>query len=213
MQLSIEDPTQKKRKVRKKTGEDYVDNEEFSIAVTKYVIASKQQKADGHVPDMVPDYIANCFMKICNGLSRAPSFTSYTYREDMVMDAVENCLKAVHNYDENKPTRTGKPNPFSYFTQITYFAFLRRIEKEKKQMKIKQAIMEHGCIDSFADFDEHSDMHSMVGETMVERIRQKNDTFYKTENELAPIFEVPKSKRLNAKRSAKKEGPLDFLFE
>lgn len=196
---------------RKSRGEDYVNNAEFSIAVTDYVNDAKKYKAEGKDPPMVTNYIAECFIKICNGLSRAPSFMSYSYREDMVMDAVENCLKAINNYDATKPTRTGSPNPFSYFTQISYFAFLRRIDKEKKQVRIKQSLIEHGCIDTFADFDENSDSHSMVGESMVERMRQKNDAFYKVEHELAPIFEISKPSRLAAKRSAKKEGPLDIF--
>ena len=213
MEISLE-PKQRTRKTRKKTDADYVDNEQFSIAVSDYVAIAKNDIAKGLAPPMVPNYIAECFLKICNGLSRAPSFTSYTYREDMVMDGVENCLKGILNYDKEKPTRTGKPNPFSYFTQMTFFAFLRRIEKEKKHTKIKQALAEQGCIDSFADFDENSDMHSMVGESMVERIRQKTDTFYKTENELAPIFEISKPKRMPTRRSAKKEvHPLAALFE
>jgi len=213
MEISIESK-QKTRKTRKKNDADYVDNEQFSIAVSDYVSIAKNAIAEGLEPPMVPNYIAECFLKICNGLSRSPSFTSYTYREDMVMDGVENCLKAILNYDKSTPTRTGKPNPFSYFTQMTFFAFLRRIEKEKKQTKIKQEFTEHGGIDSFADFDENSDMHSMVGESMVERIRQKNDTFYKIENELAPIFEISKPKRMSTRRSAKKEvHPLAALFD
>lgn len=214
MQITMEHPKPRTRKTRKKTDADYVDNEQFSIAVTNYIVMAKEDIAAEREITMVPNYIAECFLKICNGLSRAPSFTSYTYREDMVMDAVENCLKAILNYDKNKPTRTGKPNPFSYFTQISFFAFLRRIEKEKKQVKIKQELTDHGNIDSFADFDEHSDMQSMVGESIVERIRQKNDTFYKEENELAPIFEISKPKRIPVRRSAKKEiHPLAALFD
>ena len=198
---------------RRSKGEDYVNNAEFSSAVTDYVNAVKKNVADGKEPMMVPNYIAECFIKICNGLARAPSFMSYTFREDMVMDAVENCLKAIHNYDADKPTRTGTPNPFSYFTQISYFAFLRRIAKEKKQTTIKNALSEHACIDTFADFNEYSESANMIGESMVERIRQKNDTFYKVENELAPIFEISKKSKTARNRSVKKEGPLDILFE
>jgi len=214
MQTETDQPVLKKRKARKITGEDYVNNAEFSSAVSDYVKYAKLQMDAGFEVPMVPDYIANCFIKICNGLSRAPSFMTYSWREDMVMDAVENCLKAILNYDENKPTRTGKPNPFSYFTQITYFAFLRRIAKENKQLKIKQNLRESGGIGTFADFDENLDSSNMIGETMVERIRQKNDAFYKVENELAPIFEISKPKRMTAKRSAKKEAnPLDAFLD
>ena len=81
---------------------------------------------------MVPDYIAKCFLKICEGLSHKSNFVRYTYREEMVMDAVENCLNAVGNYNIEAATRKGKPNAFGYFTQISWFAFIRRIKKEKK---------------------------------------------------------------------------------
>ena len=205
---------QRTRKTRKKTDADYVDNAEFSTAVSDYILLAKEDIAAEREVTMVPNYIAECFIKICNGLSRAPSFTSYTYREDMVMDGVENCLKAILNYDENKPTRTGKPNPFSYFTQITFFAFLRRIEKEKKQVTIKQLLADHGGIDTFADFDEHSDNTNLIGESMIERVRQRQESFYKEENELAPIFEISKPKRIPVRRSAKKEAnPLSALFD
>ena len=70
-------------------------------------------------------------------MSHKANFVRYTYREEMVMDAVENCLKAIENYNIDKATRTGKPNAFAYFTQIAWYAFLRRIEKEKKQQDIK----------------------------------------------------------------------------
>jgi len=198
---------------RKSRGEDYVNNADFSAAVSEYVIQAKKDTESGIEPSMVTNYIAECLIKICNGLSRSPSFMTYSYREDMVMDAIENCLKAVLNYDITKSTRTGKPNSFAYFTQITYFAFLRRIAKEKKQNDIKQKMIDQGCIGMFADFDDSGDGSGMIGETMVERMRQKNDMFYKKENELAPIFEVPKPVRMAKKRSAKKESPLDLLFE
>ena len=98
---------------------------------------------------IVPDYIADCFMRIAEGLSHLPNFIRYSYRDEMVMDAVENCLKAVENYNINAATRTGKPNAFSYFTQISYFAFLRRIDKEKKQQDIKMKYMSSAGVDMF----------------------------------------------------------------
>ena len=115
----------------------YVNNREFSQAVVDYVtIVSNAKEATKDIP-IVPDYIAQCFLRIAEGLSHKSNFIRYTYREEMVMDAVENCLKAIENYNIEAATRTGNPNAFSYFTQISWFAFLRRIAKEKKQQDVK----------------------------------------------------------------------------
>ena len=110
----------------------YVNNREFSEAVVAYVSTVNEAREQEKPLPVVTDYIAQCFLKICEGLSHKANFVRYTYREEMVMDAVENCLKAIENYNIESATRTGKPNAFAYFTQISWYAFLRRIEKEKK---------------------------------------------------------------------------------
>jgi len=115
----------------------YVNNAEFSQAVVDYVTTVQEAKKNKQQLPIVPDYIASCFLRIAEGLSHKSNFIRYTYREEMVMDAVENCLKAIENYNLEAATRTGKPNAFAYFTQITWYAFLRRIAKEKKQQDIK----------------------------------------------------------------------------
>ena len=115
----------------------YVNNAEFSQAVVEYVTEVQEAKKQETTLPIVPDYIASCFLRIAEGLSHKSNFIRYTYREEMVMDAVENCLKAIENYNLEAATRTGKPNAFAYFTQITWYAFLRRIAKEKKQQDIK----------------------------------------------------------------------------
>ena len=123
-------------KLKPKEKPHYVNNADFSQAVVEYcktVIDAKE--TDDQLP-VVTDYIASCFLKIAEGLSHKSNFIRYTYREEMVMDAVENCLKAIENYNIEAATRTGKPNAFAYFTQIAWFAFLRRIAKEKKQQDL-----------------------------------------------------------------------------
>ena len=115
----------------------YVNNADFSQAVVDYVTITDTAKTKNETIPNVPDYIATCFLRIAEGLSHKSNFIRYTYREEMVMDAVENCLKAIGNYDLQAATRTGKPNAFAYFTQISWYAFLRRIAKEKKQQDIK----------------------------------------------------------------------------
>jgi hypothetical protein len=127
----------------------YVNNAEFSQAIVEYVKTVNVAKENGEQLPIVPDYIAICFLKIAENLSHKSNFIRYTYREEMVMDAVENCLKAVENYNINATTRTGKPNAFAYFTQIIWYAFLRRINKEKKQQEIKQKYMSQSGVEAF----------------------------------------------------------------
>ena len=115
----------------------YINNKEFYQAMIgwKKLVVDAEESGDGRPP--VTDYIGECFLKIAEHLSYRPNFINYPYREEMVGDGIENCLMYAHNFDPEK-----SKNPFSYFTQIIYYAFLRRIEKEKKQNYIKYKVME-----------------------------------------------------------------------
>tara|TARA_R110000764_G_scaffold29434_2_gene68943 strand:+ start:612 stop:1196 length:585 start_codon:yes stop_codon:yes gene_type:complete len=136
-------------KIKPKAKPHYVNNKEFSYAVVDYVKSVNEAINKDKVPPKVTDYIATCFMKISEGLSHRPNFVRYTYRDEMVMDAVENCLRAIRNYNIETATRTGNPNAFSYFTQICFFAFIRRITKEKKQQDIKHRFIERMGVEDF----------------------------------------------------------------
>ena len=136
-------------KLKPKDKPHYVNNRQFSEAVMDYAILCREAKEKDTTVPKVTDYIARCFIKIAEGLSHRPNFVRYTYREEMVMDAVENCLRAIGNYNIETATRTGKPNAFSYFTQICYFAFIRRITKEKRQQDIKFKFIEKMGIEDF----------------------------------------------------------------
>ena len=127
----------------------YVNNKEFSTAVVEYCTACKERLEAGDSRPMIPDYIAQCFLRIAEGLSHKANFVRYTYREEMVMDAVENCLKAIENYNIEAATRSGLPNAFAYFTQISWYAFLRRIQKEKKQQDIKMKFISEADLSEF----------------------------------------------------------------
>lgn len=129
----------------------YVNNREFSLAVLDYCESAQAAKKEGGSSPIVTDYIATCFLKIAEGLSHKSNFVRYTYREEMVMDAVENCLKAIENYDIEAATRSGKPNAFAYFTQISWYAFLRRIQKEKKQQDIKMKYIAEADLAEFVE--------------------------------------------------------------
>ena len=157
----------------------YVNNAQFSQAVVDYVGKLEECKKEEISLPKVPDYIAQCFLRIAEGLSHKANFIRYTYREEMVMDAVENCLKAISNYNLEAATRTGKPNAFAYFTQITWFAFLRRITKEKKQQDIKLKYLTKSGIESFIDVGDEAaagDVASHFVDTLKDRIQRVRNT-------------------------------------
>ena len=157
----------------------YVNNADFSTAVVSYVEkVDKARKEETDIPK-VPDYIAQCFLRIAEGLSHKANFIRYTYREEMVMDAVENCLKAIGNYNLEAATRTGKPNAFAYFTQITWYAFLRRITKEKKQQEIKLKYLTKSGVESFVDVGSEgvgANQASFFVDTLRDRIQRVRNT-------------------------------------
>ena len=124
----------------------YVDNKKFLQAMIEY--RDKCRKAEEKIrkkPD-VTNYIGECFLKIANHLSYRPNFINYTYRDDMISDGIENCLQYMNNFDPEK-----SDNPFAYFTQIIYYAFIRRIQKEKKQMQVKAKIIANAGVENMMD--------------------------------------------------------------
>ena len=120
-----------------KNKEFYVNNKEFLHALIEYRTKVRQAKESGSPRPIVPNYIGDCFLKIATHLSYKPNFVNYMFREDMICDGIENCLQYIDNFDPEKSS-----NPFAYFTQIIYYAFLRRIQKEKRQLEIKTKILE-----------------------------------------------------------------------
>ena len=172
----------------------YVNNSNFSTEVVRYVEQVEHaRKTDNEIPK-VPDYIAQCFLRIAEGLSHKANFIRYTYREEMVMDAVENCLKAIGNYNLEAATRTGKPNAFAYFTQITWYAFLRRITKEKKQQEIKLKYLTKSGIDSFVDVGTEgtaADTAAHFVDTLKDRIARVRST----DSQMKEIVKKERKKR------------------
>ena len=110
----------------------YINNKTFYEEMKKFKAACAEAKANGTEPPIIPRYIGECFLQICNKLSTKPNFVGYTYRDEMISDAIENCVMSVYGFDPDKSA-----NPFAYFTQISWNAFIRRIGKEKKQQYIK----------------------------------------------------------------------------
>jgi len=188
----------------------YVNNAEFSQAVVDYVTKVQEAKKKSQDLPIVPNYIAKCFLRIAEGLSHKANFIRYTYREEMVMDAVENCLKAIENYNIEAATRTGKPNAFAYFTQITWYAFLRRIAKEKRQQEIKMKYLTSSNIENFINNELGDDVSQQVVGAFVDTLR---DRIEKVRNVDAELKEFAKEEKQKRKRVVKADSDLSEFFQ
>ena len=132
--------------MKKKVTQHYVDNKKFLEAMVAYKDkVNNAEKNNIKKPD-VTNYIGECFLKIANHLSYRPNFINYTYRDDMISDGIENCLQYMRNFNPEKSN-----NPFAYFTQIIYYAFIRRIQKEKKQSLVKQKLIQNAGVENIMD--------------------------------------------------------------
>ena len=138
----------KEAKPKKRVKQHYVDNKRLLQAMIEYREMISNSKAEGSPRPRVPSYIGECIMKISEHLSYRPNFINYTYKDDMISDGIENCLLYIDNFNPEK-----SKNPFAYFTQIIYYAFIRRIQKEKKQTYVK-----------FKSFEQASLMLDLAGE-------------------------------------------------
>ena len=121
----------------RKKSEHYVNNKELLEALIVYRAKVAHAKENDLPKPRITNYLGSCFLKIATHLSYKPNFVNYMFRDDMLSDGIENCVQYIHNFDPEKSR-----NPFAYFTQIIHYAFLRRIQKEKKQLDIKNKIIE-----------------------------------------------------------------------
>ena len=121
----------------KKKSEHYVNNKELLAALIDYRAEVAVAKSKDLPKPRISNYLGECFLKIATHLSYKPNFVNYMFRDDMISDGIENCVQYIHNFDPNK-----SKNPFAYFTQIIHYAFLRRIQREKRQLEIKNKIIE-----------------------------------------------------------------------
>ena len=127
--------------MRRQQNEHYVDNKKFLEQMVEYRKASEDAKKNDLPAPRIPDEIGSVFVKIATHLSFKSNFINYGFREDMISDGIENCIQYIHNFDPEK-----SKNPFAYFTQIIYYAFLRRIQKEKKHLYVKYKSLENSQI-------------------------------------------------------------------
>ena len=121
----------------RKRSEHYVNNKEFLAAIIAYKDSIQLAEIRGEDKPRITNYLGECFLKIATHLSYKPNFVNYMFKDDMICDGIENCVQYINNFNPEK-----SKNPFAYFTQIIHYAFLRRIQKEKKQLEIRQKIIE-----------------------------------------------------------------------
>ena len=176
-----------------KKKEHYVNNKEFLEAMTSHRNLCIKAEKEGKEEPMVTDYIGSCFLKIANHLSFRPNFINYTFKDDMVSDGIENCLQYLHNFNPEKSS-----NPFAYFTQIIYFAFIRRIQKEKKQVTIKhRLIMDANYDDMTLQPGEDGEFKNQFREFLQKNLKME---------------QVPLNRdKVKKKKSKSKKGSLDFF--
>ena len=184
--------TKKKRERIPAKKEHYVNNKEFLQAMIEYKEKCKKAEARGRKNPPVTNYIGECFLKIANHLSYRPNFINYTFRDDMISDGIENCLQYLGNFNPDKSN-----NPFAYFTQIIYYAFVRRIQKEKKQTTIKHKLIQDANYDDMTlQPGDDRDFKNQFTEFL-----QKNLPVQEPTSEPAPI--KPKGAKLKRTRKAK----------
>lgn len=180
--------------IKKKTKKEYINNADFLNALEEYKGQKKHATDNDLPPPKIPNYIGDCFMKIAEGLSHKPNFINYTFRDEMIADGYENCLMYFHNFDSTKTK-----NAFSYFTTVIWYAFLRRIQKEKKQMYIKYKMTEQMCV---LDEYEIQELEEING-------APRQFEMYDNLSEFIENFEENKKQ----KKVIKKNKGLDLFFE
>lgn len=131
----------------------YVDNKQLYFTIIDYKSRVEEAKKQNKPKPVIPDYVGLCILQIANRLSTKPNFINYSYREEMISDGIENCISYFDNFD---PTKSD--NPFAYFTQIIYYAFLRRIQKEKKHVYTRHKLAENNVLfDELVELSDHDD--------------------------------------------------------
>ena len=153
----------------RKRSEHYVNNKEFLAAIIAYKQEIKDAEHLGKPKPRITNYLGECFLKIATHLSYKPNFVNYMFKDDMICDGIENCVQYINNFNPEKSS-----NPFAYFTQIIHYAFLRRIQKEKKQLEIRQKIIERSGFDEVfvADESDKSSEYNSIKDAVQYRLNR-----------------------------------------
>ena len=195
--MSITTNTTKPAKVK-----HYVNNEHFLDEMVVFRAGVKEAEATNGERPRVPEYIGECLFKIATHLARKPNFANYTFKEDMVSDGIENCLLYIDNFDPEK-----SKNPFAYFTQIIYYAFLRRIQKEKKHLYIKYKSMDNLIITSLIENNGEEYVASSLNGVMHDSYSEEFIS------DFIKAFEVNKEKKIASAKPRKKKTETTVFDE
>ena len=164
----------------KKKSVHYVDNKKFLEAMQEWKDKCKESEETSEERPRITNYVGECFLKIARGLSYRPNFINYTYKEDMISDGIENCLQYMHNFNPEKSN-----NPFAYFTQIIYYAFIRRIQREKKQTHVKHRIISKADFQAFVTQPGDDTNYSVGG--FDPNIMVPNEAVYKPKKKIKEV--------------------------
>ena len=182
---------------KKKRKQHYVNNPDFLAAMIIFRNAVIEAKENNRERPRVPHYVGECLMKIAVHLSHKPNFSGYTYKEDMISDGIENCLLYIDNFDPEKSS-----NPFAYFTQIIYYAFLRRIAKEKKVLYTKLKYTEESFALNMNKTTQHGDTSNYSPPS---KVNEWSNEY--VDNFIEQFEETVRKKKLN-----KDTTPIDLLI-
>lgn len=204
--LSMTQKKKKREKTTKPKNQHYVDNEKFLAAMTEWKELCKIAEEQGDERPPLSDYIGECFIKIASGVGKMGNFIGYSYRDEMIADGIENCVRYAHNFDPEKSTK----NPFSYFTTMVYYAFIRRIKKEKQQSAIKQKCIQNAIESGVFDGDINYLGINHVIQDLQSKLNSEIEAF-----EIANNSSVSKKKKntTTVKTSSSSSIPNKDLFE
>ena len=182
----------------KRTKKNYINNPEFLEAVVAYKKLCVEAENSGDDLPQIPNYIGECIFKISTRLASRPNFSGYSYKDDMISDGLENAIQALGNFDPEKSS-----NPFAYFTQIIWYAFLRRIEKEKKQLYVKHKVVENSMLTGTA-------IEKKAGDSGEAAFIDLNNDYM---NNFVQTFEDAMDRKKEAKKEKEEAKGLEVFYD
>ena len=183
----------------------YIDNKEFLAKITDYRNSRIEAEECGDPKPQVTNYLGECFVKIANHLAYKSNFVNYTFRDEMILDGIENCLTYIDNFNPEKSN-----NPFAYFTQITYYAFIRRIQKEKRQQETKMKYIKSLDLEEMLEQGADGDTHSNEYLNYMKQIIEQSDADKEAADKQNSGKKIPKRRpkyldeKIKAEEAAKK---------
>lgn len=160
--------------MKKTQNAHYIDNKQFFAAMKEWKLLWDDSVKNNLPRPKCTNYLGECFVKISNHLAYKSNFVNYTYRDEMILDGIENCLRYADRFNPEKSN-----NPFAYFTQITYYSFIRRIKKEAKQSDTKlrylQNIDLHQLLDEIDNDSSNHEYFNWVQEQLDKSLQDKAD--------------------------------------